>query len=163
MQNTTDLYSAFAEWMETDNDRFEKLWAATDPVDDRIGLSMHRFTRYLSVSLSPTGVTVAVKWDGECWDLLFDDDLVARRTAAGEWHCKLCPRPRTKFARIEDLWIDHLFAPLADWIERALMPARALFLCEIKGVRWASLTDGVVIAPHARYAVFEDIGGSGDQ
>ena len=85
------------------------------------------------------GISIAAMRDGECWDFLFDEDVVAETGAEG-WFCSLCPpRDRPHFLTIETLWVAHLFEPLREWIDAKLRPAAVLEFCNEGGATSARL------------------------
>ncbi|MFC3442163.1 hypothetical protein ACFOKF_13380 [Sphingobium rhizovicinum] len=87
------------------------------------------------------GISISALWDGECWDFLFDRDVVAECGSKG-WFCTLCPtEERSFFPAIECLWEDHLFHPLRDWITTQLIPAKAIVLHGDGGATWARLIE----------------------
>lgn len=85
------------------------------------------------------GISIAAVWDGECWDFLFDEDVVAEHTTDG-WHCSLCPADqRAFFSSVEALWTDHLFQPLWRWITMQLLRAKGVGFYGGGGMTWAKL------------------------
>lgn len=85
------------------------------------------------------GMSVSASWSGEVYDRLWDDDLVPVHEPYG-WCCTLCSQAeRAHFPTIEDLWADHLFAPLHEWVNGHLRPAVALEFYRNGGVTWALL------------------------
>lgn len=105
----------------------------------------------LRVTLDPTGVTVAVHWQGEVWDLLLSEDLAA--VAEGSrWHCSICASSGkwTAFDSLAALYQDHLFDPLAHWLRHSLQPATNLVLYRTAGgATWASLVKPATPPPAA--------------
>lgn len=87
----------------------------------------------------PTGISIAVMLDDECWDFLFDEEVVPENDEAA-WHCSLCATSdRRLFPSVEALWMDHLFDPLRRWIDKQLRPATALEFHQVEGATWARL------------------------
>lgn len=81
----------------------------------------------------PCGISIAAMKGGECWDFLFDEDVVTGKDAEG-WFCKACPaEDRPYFPSIETLWEAHLFEPLRRWVDEKLRPAAVLEFHEISG------------------------------
>ncbi|WP_434404606.1 hypothetical protein [Sphingobium sp. DN12] len=85
------------------------------------------------------GISVAAMWKGECYDLLFDEDIVSNRGPEG-WCCSLCSAGyRRHFSTIEALWRDHLLESLRRWIRDELLSSVALELYRREGLTWARL------------------------
>lgn len=105
----------------------------------------------LRVTLDPINVTVAVHWQGEVWDLLMSEDLVA--VAEGStWHCSLCASSGKwmTFESLAALYRDHLFEPLAHWLRHSLQPSTQLVLYRTAGgATWASLVKAATPPPDA--------------
>ena len=89
----------------------------------------------------PVGISIAAIKDHECWDFLFDEDLVVERDAGG-WFCSLChvdEQPR--FLTIDALWKAHLFERFQAWAEEKLRPATVVEFHRIDGATWAHLAN----------------------
>lgn len=82
-------------------------------------------------------LSVSAERHGECWDFIFDRDVVVVPTREG-WQCRLCPEPET-FATRQALWVDHLFAPFAEWIRGPL--ARTKYVAFHRGGREGGITN----------------------
>lgn len=86
----------------------------------------------------PCGISVSALKDHECWDFLFDEDLVAENDAHG-WLCTLCPEDsRQHFPSVEALWVDHLFEALRRWVP-TLGEAQGVGFCGDGGITWGKL------------------------
>jgi hypothetical protein len=92
-------------------------------------------------------VGIYARYQGEWWDALADFDVVARRTATGQYACGLCPSPELCASRAA-LWITHSFEPLLAWANEYLQASRWLLLCRVGGTTWAGLKP--MEAMHAR-------------
>jgi hypothetical protein len=103
-------------------------------------------------------MSIAAMLDDECWDFLFDEDVVLESDAVA-WYCSLCaPSDRRLFPSAEALWVDHLFDPLRRWIDKQLRPATALEFHRVEGATWARLmtlseasktaTSVIFLSPH---------------
>lgn len=86
------------------------------------------------------GLSVAAEHDGECWDFLLDLDVLPAPVNGGGYQCRSCPADdRLTFPNLDALWADHLFQPLAEWVQEKLLPARALAFFRHGGATWARL------------------------
>jgi hypothetical protein len=82
----------------------------------------------IGASLTTRHLTVFVEWEDRVWDFLLYFD-VWPRLAVGGYVCEHCrPEQRTTFPDMEALWRDHLFEPLAEWIDEKLSAADAVGL-----------------------------------
>ena len=149
----------FAVWTRYNPDRFDRLWEPPRFGCTRIRLRLRRFAPHLVACLRPAGFDVAVKWDGEVWDLLRSDDLAPERLSDGRWRCSLCLPPDVEtFETIEHLWVAHPLVPRVDWLENKLMPAELLYLSRHRGATWAGFASRTEALPAStRYAVAEEI------
>lgn len=93
---------------------------------------------FLQGVLRPNGLTVWAQANGVYWDAVLDLDVHPVRRGDA-WHCGLCAEPRLSFLSREALWRDHLFDPLAGWMDRKLAPAEALAFFKRGGATWAQL------------------------
>lgn len=85
------------------------------------------------------GISISASWMNEVYDRLWDDDLVPVHEPYG-WCCTLCSQAeRAHFPTIEDLWADHLFAPLHEWVNGHLRQAVVLEFYSNGGATWALL------------------------
>ncbi len=85
-------------------------------------------------------LVVAAEWQGECWDLFaaFEASPYRAETA---YFCALCEETgRQAFGSRVELWLDHLFVPFLDWVNRKLAPANWLVLHDHGGATSAALS-----------------------
>lgn len=79
------------------------------------------------------GLSVAAIMDGECWDFVYDDDLLTQRGDGG-WVCGLCPEgDRPSYTSPEVLWRHHLLDLFAAWCRNRLRRRRAFPSMAMKG------------------------------
>lgn len=72
-------------------------------------------------------------WRGECFDLVWDDDVCVARAADG-FNCRLClPAHVRVHSTREALWEELLFEPFLEWINGTVATARALNLYQLGG------------------------------
>jgi hypothetical protein len=96
-----------------------------------VELQFSGVTPAIRCSISTEGmVGIYATYQGEWWDSLADFDVVARRTATGQYACGLYTSPQL-FASRAALWITHSFEPLLAWTNAHFhasrrAPARAL-------------------------------------
>ena len=131
---------AFSEWLAAATDlhdimAFEcKNRDAVEIIFLTGGDSLHGYAH-------PFGISIAAIKDGECWDFLFDEDLVVERDAGG-WFCSLCSvDEQPRFLTVDALWQAHLFDRLQAWVEEKLRPAMMLEFHQLTGVTWAHLAN----------------------
>jgi hypothetical protein len=107
-------------------------------------LNFHNFPDCLSIWLANDALRVAVEWQGEPWDVLFDSDLYPCQTPDG-FKCTLCEPDEGESAAFfptrEALWLDHLFEPFLKWVNGKLASARWLRISSIndRSCTWAEL------------------------
>jgi hypothetical protein len=110
--------------------------------ESRVTVTLVGIHPAINVYLDPKGLCISVNWDGENWDFLIWDDLVAVSNGI-DWRCTECPNEGRdlRFASIEALWDDHLFDRLASWIRDELMPANYAALYKLEGrATWVKLS-----------------------
>ena len=77
-----------------------------------------------------SGITIAVDYNGECWDLVADFDTVEEHSKQG-YYCSLCLPENQKFYQArEELWREHTFEEFLLWCNETLAPANWLVLYE---------------------------------
>jgi len=82
---------------------------------------------------------IEVTWEGICWDLIGDFDVVERRTEAG-YYCALCkPEYQIFYPTRDEFWITHGFEPFLEWCNTELANANWLELFDYDGVTSAKL------------------------
>jgi hypothetical protein len=146
---------AFREWFATAIDVHHIM--SFEPCGDRDAVEINFSVggRALEGHANSGGVSVAAILRQECWDLLLDEDVVAENGSEG-WSCSLCAiDDRRHYHSITNLWEDHLFRPLKNWIVTSLIPARAISFHSYEGATWAALIgDAALRDPQAHVAPF---------
>lgn len=86
-------------------------------------------TPCLEIALSERALSVLVIVNGDCWDIVFDAEVVVFRDSDG-FQCRICRDGGGSrcFPTVEELWIDHFFQPFGNWVSDVLLPARNLCL-----------------------------------
>ena len=119
---------AFANWLDAARSRLKIPVQARARTKRQIELSFLGINSAIGASLTTRDLNVFVEWEGRNWDLLLAFD-VWPRLAVGGYICEHCrPEQRTNFPDLEALWRDHLFEPLAEWINGKLAAADAVGL-----------------------------------
>lgn len=135
----TPFATAFGAWFAVAVDLHDTMAFATGEDRDSIEINFLVGDGALRGYAHKEGISVAAMLDGECWDFMFDEDLVAVNDGA-DWVCSLCPSShRRLFSSIEALWIDHLFEPLRRWGNEKLRPAISLEFHRQGDATWARL------------------------
>jgi len=71
-------------------------------------------------------IVVTVQHESHCWDILASFEVAPTGIADGEV-CGLCdPSNRAVYPTRRALFVEHVFQPFAEWVERKLAPTRAL-------------------------------------
>lgn len=125
-QQERPFTDAFGAWFAAAADLHDIM--AFEPCKHRDAVEINFFpgSDALHGYAHPAGINVSAIKDGECWDFLFDEDLVAKRDAAG-WFCALCPSyDRRHYPSIAELWTVHFFEALSKWIDDKLRPATTI-------------------------------------
>jgi len=128
------------EWFEEVTDLHEIITIEPCDASDAINISFSIGDGSIRGYAHAAGARISAMLGKECWDFLFDEDVVVQR-GASDWFCTLCPaEDRQYFPAIEALWRDHLFARLRRWVDEQLRPATALEFHRMEGATWARLT-----------------------
>lgn len=131
---------AFAEWHAANLDRVEVLWDDPQYRDREIRLVLNRFYPCIVATVDRDRCSVAVEWDLQDWGTLYAAEVDVQRPDGASYECVLKPlKNREQYLRIEDVWVAHLYEPLASWIEYNIMPKPMLHLCERGLSKWAKL------------------------
>ncbi len=112
------LHRAFARFLAQNRSRSAVEVHLTERTDEVWNFTFDGVTSLVSGWINTFEITVAVKWDGACWDLIFDSDAHPVRITDG-YVCRIC-RPSALFPSREALWTDHLFEPFLAWINGTL-------------------------------------------
>lgn len=128
------LADSFLQWLQSEGkDLLGEI--EVRKVRHRIDIAFKRFPE-LRGCLRCYCLSVSAERHGECWDFVFDRDVVVLHTCKG-WQCSLCPEPET-FATRQALWADHLFAPFVEWLRGPL--ARTKYIAFHRGGREGGIT-----------------------
>lgn len=144
--------AAFGIWFAASVDLHDIV--VGEPCADRDAVMIHFLIGddALQGYVHPHGINVSALKGHECWDFLFDEDLVAENDADG-WFCVLCPaNDRQYFRSIEALWVDHLFEALRRWVS-TLNKAKGLGFYGGGGITWAKLITDPKVDGEAVHAV----------
>ena len=134
------IQRCFVGWLETARPRLSIQPRVTRRSDRVLQMAFDGLTPAIGANLSRYDIDVWVEWDGDCWDLVFNEYIqVAGRR--GAYVCEACPQEaRTTYASREALWRDHLFEAFLAWINDILAPASALALYRSDlGSTWVKL------------------------
>jgi hypothetical protein len=95
----------------------------------------------LRVLVRPDGLDMIVDHERTAWDVLLSVDVEPITMARG-FKCAHCePSERRLFSSLDELWVDHLFAPLEDFMKR-LAEHDFVALYAMGGSNWARLGKG---------------------
>jgi len=132
---------AFIEWIEA---RTPNL-AAQISIDKRtrrgIQFSFVGYPPEISGWIGRSNLCVSASHDGECWDLIFDDDCVAEQSGDGFFCSVYLPEYQKVFPSKDALWRESVFEQFGDWINMELATATGLVFCATGGATWAYLVD----------------------
>ena len=130
---------AFTSWFATAADLHDTMVIDPSADHDAVDIKFRIGGGALQGFAHSAGISISALWKGECWDFLFDRDVVAQ-VGLGGWFCTLCSLEDQKhFASIEFLWIDHLFHPLAEWLKEIVIDSNLLIFYQAKGATWARI------------------------
>lgn len=137
------LVGQFDAWVAAHSDRLPFPLRQLERTGDYATYRLVGITDHLSVFVGNDSVSVVVDWQGQCWDMLLSLDAVGAAVEGG-YRCQLCCEDHseaTLFPTLDSLWEDHLFLPLANWIDEALCSATHLCIesTPTLSATWASL------------------------
>lgn len=94
------------------------------------------------IQLSRWEINVAVMNEGECWDYLVCIEAIPERGNDGSYRCTLClDEVIDRYESREQLWVQHMFEPFLEWMNREMATDRAVVMHGITGrTTWANLT-----------------------
>ncbi|MBW6533909.1 MAG: hypothetical protein K0B11_02775 [Mariniphaga sp.] len=106
------------KWLEDNSNQF--LFPPELKVEKR-ELLMYEFNRLipeLKLSISERNIDIFVEYPvGECFDILFNWEVDLKTTSDGKVYCTICKSPR-KYDNQFDLYSDHSFIPLLNWVNK---------------------------------------------
>lgn len=131
----------FLNWLKANRSRFHFKPCVIRKWKRRIEFELQGLTNALRFSFNPrSGISIAVMWQGECWDMIGDFDVAEERTGKG-WTCRLdLPEKRQYWRMREQLWIEHCFESFLAWCNDKLAQARCLAFYQLgEGSTWVRL------------------------
>ncbi len=133
------IQRAFLKWLDESAPRLKQRIIVQRRTDRLICFEFDVGTPLLHGWLDRHEIVVAVDDDETTWDLILNLEAYPERTEAGVV-CSLCTDDeRRVFASRDELWRDHLFEPLLQWVNETLAPAVAIALFEYHGMTQAKL------------------------
>lgn len=86
------------------------------------------------------GLSIVVRHEGECWDLIVDIGLAESRSEHGYTNLVYLPEVRKYYPDRPALWIGEVFQPFLEWCNATLSQANWLALYRTDGgSTWAKL------------------------
>lgn len=134
----------FIEWLELNRQKFICPPRITRRTDRFIEFEFVGLTPMLSgVLVRDGGLSVAVMYEGVCWDLIVDIGLAESRTEHGYTNLFYLPEAQQYCPDRQSLWVGEVFQPFLEWCNTTLAQANWLALYEInnRGGTWAKLLD----------------------
>jgi hypothetical protein len=151
----------FEVWLEDNQHRFPRPLIIKEGKSDRLDLSFQGLFPWIDFCLWENHLTGGASWiDGETVFWPLDLVMVPKREGRG-YVCSWCDadgyfdrdrnriRDRSKkFKSLEEMRIDHLFEPFAEWCARDLFSARYLQM-------WGRMEEGKLSVTDGRLLPFE--------
>jgi len=126
-------HRAFRDWLDLNRSRFAHQVEFHKKAGHWADYSFAGIHPAISGTLTEFGLSVWAKYQGDCWDLLFDTDAYPKKVPEG-YVCTQCLTEYKKlFVSREALWADHLFETLLEWVNEKLARAQWLVLEAIPG------------------------------
>jgi hypothetical protein len=142
-----------AVWLEKQPEVLQNS-IAVDPQPTGAGLLITVGALVLRGWADDHSLAITAEFDGECWDCLLSLDVKPVLTS-GVYHCACCPDgQRQVFDTVEDLLCDHLWRPLAMWVQKAALPAIGVAFFRRGGATWAKLIYTVDDAGQAAHVIY---------
>jgi hypothetical protein len=124
------IQRAFLAWLGESAPRLKRRIILRRRTDEAIRFEFGVGAPYLHGWLNRREVVVAVNVEEMTWDLILNLEADPERTEGGV-ACSLCDDDKRRvFASREELWRDHLFERLLQWVNETLAPAVAITLFE---------------------------------
>jgi hypothetical protein len=136
-----NMLTSFEEWLSQQNSALAIPMTVVARTPGSIRLAFAGIIDAIEVFVLLNEIVVAVQYKEMCWDILVEFECTPVPVADG-FVCSHCaPADRQVYATYSGLVGDHVFEPLARWIETSLKPARALGLGgnRDRGNTWAGL------------------------
>ena len=133
------IQRAFLAWLDESARRFKRRIILRRRTDRFIRFEFDVGGPFLHGWLNRHEIVIAVDDDETTWDLILNLEAFPERSDGGII-CGLCTHDKRRvFASREELWCDHLFEPLLQWVNETLAPAVAIALLEYNGMTEAKL------------------------
>ncbi len=121
-------HRAFRDWLELNRSRFAHPVQLRKRRGHWAEFSFAGVHPAISGSLTESGLSVFAKYQGDTWDILFDNDAYPKKVRQG-YVCREClPGYQKLFESRKALWAEHLFEALLKWVNEDLARAQWLVL-----------------------------------
>ena len=137
---------AFRDWLAANPGHLPVRPESIRRTRSHVSFGFAGITPAIRVVLTKDMLDVVALRDGECVDLLLALDVNIQRQRSGRYRCSACesvgdlPAQVTEFPSRPALWCDHLYEPLAHWVESSLLKASRLnYTSEPEGWKAARL------------------------
>jgi hypothetical protein len=121
-----DILEAFDEWFSKHNSSLAIPMTIVARAPGSIRLTFNGRVDAIEVIVLADEIVVTVQHEGHCWDILASFEVAPTGVADGVV-CGLCdPSNRAVYPTRRALFVEHVFQPFAEWVERKLAPTRAL-------------------------------------
>ncbi|MBV5330549.1 MAG: hypothetical protein JZU65_23455 [Chlorobium sp.] len=117
----------FKEWLKTNRKRCSHPPFITRITKNGFSLSFSGIDPRICCYVSKSGmVSVSVKYDGECCDIIAEFDVIPNKDQRGKYFCYLCrieDQSSQSYPSRSELVIIHTWEPLLEWISTKLSPS----------------------------------------
>lgn len=124
----------FSHWLKSNSHRFNVNPYIEKSRKDHFYVKFSGVTDQICCHFGPWQVEVWAQYEGdpELCDIVAEFDLSEARNASGQYYCKSCLEAKLYDSR-EELWIEHSFKPLAEWVNKKLTDSTSLCFSQMDG------------------------------
>lgn len=147
------ILKTFGCWLRQNRRRFRFQPVIVKRLKNCIQLRFKGISQKIQCVITQHCADIYVSHQGECWDILIDFGVAERKSSAG-YYCELCePDTRGFFSTREELWIEHCFEPLLEWVNGSFDNSHWVYLLATKGATWAEIKGKDDVKVDSKYLV----------
>jgi len=137
----------FLTWLDQNQSRFLLTPHSMRRTSSHLDLSLGAVTDRIEIVLHNDGITVAVMWQGECFDRLQDFDIDPQHSPRGHFSTLVMPEYQEYYSTKDALWCNEVFEPFLAWTNERLAPANWLAFLDHEGA-----TEAILLRDFSEYA-----------
>ena len=138
---------SFLSWIGKNGDRFSHKPDIMTIRSESLSFGLLGVIPEICCTLSFYEIEVHAFYKGDHWDILQFFDMPEIDLEMGGYYCRRCDSTRRRFYPSgEDLFAEHCFEPLLQWVNKAFHERCVLCFFKIPGGKWAKVLDSDLLS-----------------